>query len=242
MLNAYEAAMASGVSASSAARHSRVNSRYPVPLAVTRRPVVHGLPLLVERFARVVFAAPLAQHGERVARVAPVVEQPVRRQERYGIADRTDRKTARQRLAHRTGDRFGFGFPPAHAADEHQRGAVVGQRRRVAVRRDGQSAQRMHRPSARRGVLHFVPPFAARHDTRCGGPGRETPPPSPRNRPAGRNKPFSCPSCIVFRTAAFVRRPDVLSYSPPQTSRDVPEKVSAAASMSCSAVRARILA
>ena len=134
---------------------------------------MHGLPLLVERFARVVFAAPLAQHGERVARVAPVVEQPVRRQERYGIADRTDRKTARQRLAHRTGDRFGFGFPPAHAADEHQRGAVVGQRRRVAVRRDGQSAQRTHRPPARRCVLHFVPPFAARHDTRAEGWGEK---------------------------------------------------------------------
>ena len=208
-----------------------MNSRYPVPLAVTRgrraRPAAPRRalrPCSVRRPTRAKMASvlpvwrrslssPCAARNDTALQIAPTVRP----------------RDSASRTVPATGS--GFGFPPA-----------AFERRRVAVRRDGQSAQRMHRPSARRGVPHFVPPFAARHDARAEGRGEKRRLPVREIVQQDEINRFP-----VHRVSCFVRPPSCggrmcCPYSPPQTSRDVPEKVSAAASMSCSAVRARMLA
>lgn len=143
-----------------------MNSRYPVPLAVTRLPSRTACPFPEKPGARVVCAAPLPEHSERVAGVFGGVQESVCREERYGVADGPDENPARQGLPHQRGDPFGFGLSPAHAADENHPGAVVRKRLRAAVGSDGQAADRAHGNSPGRCVPHGVVPRASRHDAR----------------------------------------------------------------------------
>ena len=165
-MKAYDAAICSGVSAS---------REFQIPRAVGRHDiaVAHGLPLLVEFLARVVRAAPFAKHFEAVSGVPYAVQESVGREERCGVADRTDENPVRQGLPYQRDDPFGFGRRPAHTADEDQPGAVVRQRLRIAVGGEGHAADRAHGNSPGRRIPHGVASRASRHNAAAKRRGEE---------------------------------------------------------------------
>ncbi len=118
--------------------------------------VAHGLPLLIEGAPRVATSAPLLHHLGRIARVAHLVQEAVRRQKERGVADGAHREPKGQRLLHQRSDPLRLGALPPQSARQHQPGAAFGKPGGVVVGLDPHAAQRTDRTAVRGEVFHFV--------------------------------------------------------------------------------------